>query len=82
MRALKLDLTAATSATLTLRSWLLLSGAWAEVQVRGADGEWTTVHVVVGSDEWISIVIDLAPYLGQSVDVRFVIHGANIHARE
>jgi hypothetical protein len=74
-RALAVDLTAATSATLTLRSWLSTSAPRAEVQVRGVGGEWTTVHIAIGSDDWMSIAIDLAPYLGQVVDVRFVLWG-------
>ena len=73
-RAAPLDLTAATGATLLFRSWLSTPASWGEVQVRGDDGQWTTVQVIDGSDAWTPIVIDLSAYLGQVIDVRFVFY--------
>jgi hypothetical protein len=73
---LALDLRAATSATLAFESWLTTAGAWGEVQVRGEDGEWRTVQVVDPSDVWRPMAIDLTDYLGQVVDVRFVLYRA------
>jgi hypothetical protein len=70
-----IDLTDAISATLTFRSWLSASASRAEVQVRGAGGNWQPIHPVIGSDWWTPIAIDLAAYLGQVVDVRFVLFG-------
>jgi len=46
------------------------------VQVRGEDGEWRTVQVVDPSDVWRPMAIDLTDYLGQVVDVRFVLYRA------
>ncbi len=75
-RSTPLDLTTATSASLAFRSWLSASASWGEVQVRGKDGEWTTVLVIYGSDAWSPIAIDLSAYLGEVVDVRFVFRPA------
>ncbi len=69
-----IDLTASTSATFALRAWLPRSAAWGEVQVRGDDGEWRTVQVIRGSDDWAQLVVDLTEYLGQVVDVRVVVY--------
>ena len=74
--AVALDLTAATSAVLMFESWLTTSGAWGEVQVRGEDGEWRTVQIVDPSDVWSPMAVDLTEYLGQMVDVRFVLYSA------
>lgn len=69
-----IDLTASTGATFALRAWLPRSAAWGEVQLRGDDGEWRTVQVIRGSDDWAQLVIDLTEYLGQVVDVRIVVY--------
>ena len=75
-REVTVDLTAATSATLAFRAWLPMSAAWGEVQVRGEDGEWKTIEVIRGSDDWAQLVLDLSEYLGQVVDVRLVVYPA------
>ena len=74
--ATALDLTASTSAMLMFESWLTTNGAWGEVQVRGEDGEWKTVQLVHPSDVWRPMAIDLTDYVGQMVDVRFVLYSA------
>ena len=71
-----LDLRAASSATLAFESWIITAGAWGEVQVRGEDGEWQTVQIVGSSDIWTPMAIDLTDYVGQMVDVRFVLYSA------
>jgi hypothetical protein len=72
--ALALDLTSASSATLAFGSWLAAAESWGELQVRGRDGEWTTLRVIKASEDWAPIVVDLADYLGQVVDVRLVFY--------
>ena len=44
-----LDLDRRHRRDILFRSWLSTSASWGEVQVRGDDGEWTTVSVVDGS---------------------------------
>jgi hypothetical protein len=73
-REVAVDLTAATSARFAFRAWLPVSAAWGEVQVRGDDGEWKTVQVIRGSDDWAQLVVDLSEYLGQVVDLRVVVY--------
>jgi hypothetical protein len=80
--AMALDLRAASSAVLAFESWLTTAGAWGEVQVKGEDGEWQTVRIVGPSDVWRPMAIDLTDYLGQMVDVRFVLYSATGAAPE
>jgi hypothetical protein len=73
-RDVPVDLTTASSAAFAFRAWLPRSTAWGEVQVRGEDGDWKTVQIIRGSDDWALYVVDLTDYLGQAVDVRIVVY--------
>jgi hypothetical protein len=70
-RAKAIDLSDATNATLTFKSWLT-GVSRGEVQVRGSGGEWTTVLTVDATDAWAPMSVDLSAYLGQVIELRFV----------
>ena len=74
--ATTITFTAASGARLRVESWLASDAAQGEIQV-STDGEtWHTVSVVVPSEHWTPIALDLDADPGARIAVRFVLHGA------
>jgi hypothetical protein len=67
-----IDLAQATSAQLTLDSWLASDGAWGEIQMSIDGSHWISVAIVRPSDDWTSVDVDLSEWLGHTVRVRFL----------
>lgn len=64
---------AAAGATLHLESWLTATGARAVVQVSLDGLTWIAAGVVDESDRWTPVAIDLDPYRGLQIRIRFVL---------
>ncbi len=67
-----IDLRGATTARLTFMSWLSApSQVFVEVRMNGS--EWLPVSLVPASEAWRSLDVDLTPYVGSLIEVRFVL---------
>jgi len=72
-----IDLTGASGARISFASWLSTSASTATVQVSTDGGAtWVPVTEVAASETWMPIEVDLGAYLGQVIDVRFVLDGS------
>ncbi len=69
-----IEFSTATQALLSFQSRLSTRASWVEVQVRTAAGGWLTLVVVLPSDAWELIHIDLGVLSGEALDVRFVLN--------
>jgi len=67
-----IDLTGATSATLTFESWLTSRASSAEVQVSLDGVTWETVATLSPSDGWTTVNVDLDAFVGRQIYVRFI----------
>ena len=55
------------------QSWLTSHSARARVQVSVDGTSWDTTTIVLPSDTWVPVTIDLTPYAGQRIRVRLVL---------
>ena len=69
------DLTHAGRARLQFAAGLALSDGWVDVQVRTAGNDWITIGTTALDDVTTWLEIDLEAFLGEIVEVRFVLHG-------
>jgi hypothetical protein len=67
-----IDLRSATTASLHFDSLLLARRSVASVQVSVDGRNWQTLLIVPASDDWLSIDVDLSPFAGQLIFLRFV----------
>jgi hypothetical protein len=72
-----IDLTRATSARLRFLSWLLATESVAEVQVSVGGHDWRALQMVTPSGAWQAIDIDLAEFVGEVIELRFVLRDVN-----
>jgi YVTN family beta-propeller protein len=70
-----IDLSDATGGRLRFQSWFQAQAAAGEIQIVDEDGNVSTLLAVQSSDEWGSIEIDLEPWLGRRIALRFVRRG-------
>ena len=68
----RIDLTAATGARLTLRARVLPDAVAGEIEISVDGEEWRPLMTVQPSDDWAEIDLDLSPWLGRIVALRFV----------
>ena len=68
----RIDLTGATSAKLSFSARVLSAGVAGEIEISVDDGEWQPLIAVEASDEWARIDLDLEPWLGRTIALRFV----------
>jgi hypothetical protein len=71
--AQSVDLTNAASARLRFRSWLTATQSSGHVEVSVGRGDWQGVTTVPTTSGWTWIDVDLLAFVGQIVDVRFVL---------
>jgi hypothetical protein len=72
-----IDLTQAGRARLQFAAGLALNDGWVDVQVRTAGREWITIGTTVLDDVTKWLEIDLEAFLGEILEVRFVLHGVD-----
>ena len=70
------DLRTASTASLTFESSLSSGASVAEVQISEDAGAWQTIMLVPPSEDWIPLSIDLSPWSGRVVHVKFAFRGA------
>jgi hypothetical protein len=68
-----LDLTQTAAGVLSFDSRLAAGDAGARVEISVDGGDWHTLASVPESDDWLRLAIDLSPYAGHVVRVRFVL---------
>jgi hypothetical protein len=71
-----LDLRNTSSASLSFSSSLAAEAPVAEVQISEDGDTWQTVMQVPPSEDWVPLSIDLSPWSGRVVHVKFAIPGA------
>ena len=67
-----IDLTRATHAMLTLNARVLSDVVAGEIEISVDGGEWRPLLTVAGSEDWAAIDLDLSPWLGRTIALRFV----------
>ena len=72
----RIDLTHAAAAMLTLNARVLSEDLAGEIEVSVDGGEWRSLLTVTASEDWVAIDLDLSPWLGRTIALRFVTHDA------
>ena len=67
-----IDLRNASTAWLTLESWLLDADTDGEIQIGSDEEGWVSVLGIQPATGWAVIEVDLEPWLGRLVRLRFV----------
>ena len=68
----RIDLTSATGALLTLTARVLSDDVAGEIEISVDGGEWRPLLTVAPSQDWAAIDLDLSPWLGRTIALRFV----------
>ena len=69
-----IDLSGATQARLSLIARLLSETVAGEIQISVDGGEWRPLLAIKPSDDWTALDLDLSPWLGRTIALRFVTH--------
>ena len=77
-----IDLSGAGAARLTFESLLTTAASRAMVQVSLDGHTWWTVDDIQGSSDWASVTVDLSPFAGEVIWLRFVLEAGDTPAAE
>ena len=75
-----IDLRQATAPYLRFQSFVQTTLSVAEVQVSVDGGDWMTAATIPAGADWLTATVDLSPYAGHVIDLRFVLRPTAIDA--